>query len=87
MRAFWAWFGFGTTAMAPMGMYFTAFLYLMDHVIRSSGTEVTITDVGSMVVVLVLLPWWRGRSNGWAAAPPSSSPSCRTWVGSAHCSS
>ncbi|GAA3881076.1 MFS transporter [Tessaracoccus defluvii] len=56
MRAFWAWFGFGTTAMAPMGMYFTAFLYLMDHVIRSSGIEATITDVGSMVVVLLLLP-------------------------------
>ncbi|AIY01525.1 major facilitator transporter [Arthrobacter sp. PAMC 25486] len=56
MRAFWAWFAFGTTALAPMGMYFTAFLYLMDHVIRSSGTEATIADIGSMVVVLVLLP-------------------------------
>lgn len=56
MRAFWAWFGYGITALAPMGMYFTAFLFLMDHVIRSSGTEATITDVGSMVVVLLLLP-------------------------------
>lgn len=56
MRAFWAWFAFGTTALAPMGMYFTAFLYLMDHVIRSSGTQATIADTGSMVVVLVLLP-------------------------------
>lgn len=56
MRAFWAWFAWGTTALAPMGMYFTAFLYFMDHVIRSSGTEATITDVGSMAVVLVLLP-------------------------------
>jgi GPH family glycoside/pentoside/hexuronide:cation symporter len=28
----------------------------MDHVIRSSGTQATITDVGSMAVVLVLLP-------------------------------
>jgi GPH family glycoside/pentoside/hexuronide:cation symporter len=56
MRAFWAWFAWGTTALAPMGMYFTAFLYFMDHVIRSSGTEATITDVGSMAVVLLLLP-------------------------------
>jgi len=56
MRAFWAWFAYGTTALAPMGMYFTAFLYFMDHVIRSTGTEATITDVGSMAVVLILLP-------------------------------
>lgn len=56
MRAFWAWFAWGITALAPMGMYFTAFLYFMDHVIRSSGTEATITDIGSMVVVLVMLP-------------------------------
>lgn len=56
MRAFWAWFGYGITAAAPMGMYFTAFLYFMDHVIRSSGTEATITDIGSMVVVLLLMP-------------------------------
>ncbi len=56
MRAFWAWFIYGSTALAPMGMYFTAFLFLMDHVVRSSGTEATITDVGSMIVVLALLP-------------------------------
>lgn len=56
MRAFWAWFFYGLTALAPMGMYFTAFLYFMDHVIRSTGTEATITDTGSMLVVLVLLP-------------------------------
>ncbi|WP_139417233.1 MFS transporter [Agromyces laixinhei] len=56
MRAFWAWFAYSATALAPMGMYFTAFLYFMDHVIRSSGTEATITDIGSMAVVLLLLP-------------------------------
>lgn len=56
MRAFWAWFAYTATAMAPMGMYFTAFLYFMDHVVRSSGTEATIADVGSMVVVLLALP-------------------------------
>lgn len=56
MRAFWAWFAYGTTALAPMGMYFTAFLFMMDHVVRSSGTEATIADVGSMIVVLALLP-------------------------------
>lgn len=56
MRAFWAWFVYGTTAPAPMGIYFTAFLYFMDHVIRSSGIEATYADVGSMIVVLALLP-------------------------------
>ncbi|MPV51162.1 hypothetical protein GCG21_14345 [Pseudactinotalea sp. HY160] len=56
MRAFWAWFAYGTTALAPMGMYFTAFLYFMDHVIRSTGTQATITDTGSMILVLAALP-------------------------------
>ena len=56
MRAFWSWFAYSLTAAAPMGMYFTAFLYFMDHVIRSTGTQATMTDVGSMVVVLILLP-------------------------------
>ncbi len=56
MRAFWAWFAFSATGLAPLGMYFTAFLFLMDHVIHSTGTQATITDVGSMVVVLLLLP-------------------------------
>ena len=57
MRAFWAWFGYGMTALAPMGMHFTAFLYFMDHVIRSTGTQATITDTGSMLVVLIALPF------------------------------
>lgn len=56
MRAFWAWFCYGITAMAPWGMYFTAFLFFMDHVVRSTGTQATIADVGSMLVVLALLP-------------------------------
>ena len=56
MRAFWSWFAFSATGLAPLGMYFTAFLFLMDHVIHSTGTQATITDVGSMVVVLLLLP-------------------------------
>ncbi len=56
MRAFWSWFFYTGTAIAPMGMYFTAFLYFMDHVIRSTGDQATITDVGSMLVVLALLP-------------------------------
>lgn len=56
MRAFWSWFVYGMTALAPMGMYFTAYLYFMDHVIQSTGTQATISDTGSMVVVLLLLP-------------------------------
>lgn len=56
MRAFWALFFHGLIFAGPMGIYFTAFLYYMDHVIRSSGTEATITDVGSNLLVLILLP-------------------------------
>ena len=56
MRAFWALFFHGLIFLGPMGIYFTAFLYYMDHVIRSSGTEATIADVGSNLTVLLLLP-------------------------------
>src|SRR5699024_5119069 len=56
MRGFWAWFAFGLTGTAPMGVYFTAYLYLMDHVIGSTGTQATVADVGSMAIVLLLLP-------------------------------
>lgn len=56
MRGFWAWFAFGLTGTAPMGVYFTAYLYLMDHVIGSTGTQATMADVGSMAIVLLLLP-------------------------------
>lgn len=77
MRAFWALFFHGMLFMAPMGIYFTAFLYFMDHVIRSSGTQATLADTGSMVVVLVLLPFVAraikrlgSRTTMWAAAVP-----------------
>jgi GPH family glycoside/pentoside/hexuronide:cation symporter len=39
-----------------MGIYFTAYLYYMDHVIRATGLEATIADTGSMVLVLAVLP-------------------------------
>lgn len=56
MRSFWAWFLHSLFAMAPMGIYFTAFLYFMDHVIGAEGWQATAADVGSMIVVLALLP-------------------------------
>ncbi|PMC75141.1 MFS transporter [Brachybacterium sp. UMB0905] len=56
LRAFWALFGHGLTFLAPMGIYFTAFLFFMDDVIGSTGTQATIADVGSMLIVLALLP-------------------------------
>ena len=39
-----------------MGIYFTAYLYYMDHVIKASGVEATIADTGSMILVLAVLP-------------------------------
>ena len=77
MRAFWALFLHGLTFLAPMGIYFTAFLYFMDDVIRSTGTQATVTDIGSMVVVLLLLPLSArlikrlgSRTSLWLAALP-----------------
>ncbi|ACQ80510.1 major facilitator superfamily MFS_1 [Beutenbergia cavernae DSM 12333] len=57
MRAFWTWFGYGLLAQAPMGVYFTAFLYFMDHVVRSQGFEATIADTAPMILVLAALPF------------------------------
>lgn len=77
MRAFWALFFHGLLFMAPMGIYFTAFLYFMDHVVRSTGTQATIADTGSMIVVLALLPLLArvikrvgSRTGMWLAAMP-----------------
>lgn len=56
MRAFWTWFFYSLLAMAPQGIGFTAFLYLMDHVLRTSGLQATLVDVVPMVVVLAVLP-------------------------------
>ncbi len=55
-RAFRAWAGYNLLALAPNAVYFTAFLYLMDHVIRSGGLEATLADVVPMLVVFALLP-------------------------------
>ena len=77
MRAFWALFFHGMLFMAPMGIYFTAFLYFMDHVIRSTGTQATLADTGSMLAVLLLLPliargikYLGSRTAMWIAALP-----------------
>lgn len=77
MPAFWAWFFYGLTSMAPMGIYFTAFLYLMDHVIGAKGWQATAADVGSMVVVLVALPLYAAmikrigsRTSLWLGSVP-----------------
>lgn len=56
MRAFWTWFFYGLTAFAPSGMYFTAFLYYMDHVIRTGGLQTTIADTVPMLVVFAVYP-------------------------------
>lgn len=55
-RSFRAWAGYNLLALAPNTVYFTAFLYLMDHVIRTGGMEATLADVVPMLVVFALLP-------------------------------
>lgn len=56
MRAFWSWFFFSLTAFAPSGIYFTALLYFMDHVIHATGTTTTVVDVAPMLVVFAVYP-------------------------------
>lgn len=56
MKAFWAWFFYSLTALAPSGIYFTAFLYYMDHVIRADGLQTTIADTLPMLVVFAVYP-------------------------------
>lgn len=56
MRAFWAIFAFRATTFAPLGIYFTAFLYYMDYVIQSTGFQATLVDVVPMLVVFAVYP-------------------------------
>lgn len=55
-KTFRTWAGFRLLALAPDAVYFTAFLFLMDHVIRSGGLEATLADVVPMLIVFALLP-------------------------------
>ncbi len=55
-RTFRTWAGYNLLALAPNAVYFTAFLYLMDHVIKTGGLEATLADVVPMLVVFALLP-------------------------------
>lgn len=55
-RTFRTWAGYNLLALAPNAVYFTAFLYLMDHVIRTGGLEATLADTVPMLVVFALLP-------------------------------
>lgn len=56
-RTFRTWAGYNLLALAPNAVSFTAFLYLMDHVIRTGGLEATLADVVPMLVVFALLPF------------------------------
>jgi GPH family glycoside/pentoside/hexuronide:cation symporter len=56
MRAFWTTFFFRATAFAPGGVYFTAFLFYMDYVIKSTGFQATLVDVLPMLVVFAIYP-------------------------------
>lgn len=56
MRSFRAWAGYSLLALAPNAVYFTAFLYFMDHVVKTSGLEATIADTLPMLLVFLILP-------------------------------
>lgn len=56
-RTFRTWAGFNLLALAPNAVYFTAFLYLMDHVIRTGGLEATLADTVPMLIVFAILPF------------------------------
>lgn len=56
MKSFRSWAVYNLLALAPNAVYFTAFLYLMDHVIRSGGFEATLADTLPMLVVFAFLP-------------------------------
>lgn len=56
-KSFTTWALYSIFALAPGSIYFTAFLYLMDHVIRAESLQATIADVAPMLVVFALLPF------------------------------
>jgi len=56
MRSFWCNFFFNSTGFAPQAIYFTAFLYYMDYVVKSTGFEATLADVLPMVAVFLIYP-------------------------------
>ena len=55
-RSFRSWAIYNLLALAPNAVYFTAFLYLMDHVIKTGGLEATLADTVPMLVVFAFLP-------------------------------
>lgn len=56
-RSFTTWAIYNIFALAPASIYFTGFLYLMDHVIHAESLQATIADVAPMLVVFALLPF------------------------------
>lgn len=56
MKLFWCNFFYSITAYAPQGIYFTAYLYFMDYVIRSNGLQATLADAGPMIIVFIIYP-------------------------------
>lgn len=56
MKSFRSWAIYNLLALAPNAVYFTAFLYLMDHVIKTGGLEATLADTVPMLVVFAFLP-------------------------------
>lgn len=56
MKSFWCNFFYTMTAYAPQGIYFTAYLYYMDYVIKANGWQATVADVAPMLIVFMIYP-------------------------------
>ncbi len=56
MRPFWCSFFYTITGFAPQAVYFTAFLYYMDYVVKSTGFEATLADVVPMLFIFAIYP-------------------------------
>ncbi len=57
MRSYWSVFLVNLTAFAPMTIAYTAFLFMMDHVLKTTGAQAAIVDAVPMILVLLLLPF------------------------------
>ncbi|MHA0857959.1 MFS transporter [Paenibacillus sp. CMAA1364] len=55
-RPFLTYVLYSIITAAPIGLYFTPYLYYMDHVLQSSGLVATIVDASTHIIALMFLP-------------------------------
>ncbi|MDR1853197.1 MAG: MFS transporter [Propionibacteriaceae bacterium] len=56
MRSFWCTFFYSATSLAPMAVYYNAFLYYMDYVVKAEGWQATVVDTLPMLCVFAVYP-------------------------------